>query len=95
MTVPVHGRARRWIVDPIVGDTTDIARRGFWGRLRAEWKFFAAVAVTALLTWREWVDHHPPEIALAALIHFVFAWLAVAIAVHTARWFSRGNRKSR
>ena len=26
----------------------------------------------AFLAWREWVKHHPPEIVIVALIHFVF-----------------------
>jgi hypothetical protein len=91
MTVPVHGKIRRWIIDPVFANTTAGRRLSSSGRMRAEWKLFAVVAVTALLTWREWVEHHPPEIALIALIHLVFVWVGVAIIVHVVQWLSRKN----
>ena len=42
----------------------------------------------------EWVKHHPPQIAVVALIHFVFVLAAVALAVHVGRWFSSSNKRS-
>src|SRR6476661_1651147 len=95
MTVPVHGKIRRWMIDPVLADTADIAQLGFWGRLRAEWKFVGVVAGAGLLTWQEWIEHHPPNMALIALIHFVFVWILVAIAVHIVRWLRSGRRSFR
>jgi hypothetical protein len=85
----------RWIIDHLFWDTTDTARRGFWGSLRGAWKLLVALAGSALLTWGEWVLHHPPEIAVVALIHFVFVLVAIALVVHIVRWFSRNDKESR
>ena len=81
------------MIDPVLADTADIAHLGFWGSLRVKWKFVGVLAGTALLTWQEWTAHHPPDMALIALIHFVFIWILVAIAVHIVRWL-RSSRRS-
>jgi len=84
----------RWIIDHLLWDTTGTAHEGFRGGLWATRKLFVAFAGAALLTWWEWVEHHPPEIAVVALIHFVFVLAAIALAVHIGRWFSRSDKRS-
>jgi hypothetical protein len=49
----------------------------------------------ALLTWQEWVEHHPPEIAIVAVLHLVFAFTAIALLVYARQWFRRGRGKPR
>ena len=83
----------RWIIDHLLWDTSGTAREGLWGALWATRKLLVALAGAALLTWWEWVEHHPPEIALAAVIHFVFVLAAIALVVHVGRWLSRGDKK--
>ena len=51
------------------------------------WRIFVAAVGAALLTWIEWVKHHPPEIAVVALMHFVFVLVAIALLVHVVRLF--------
>lgn len=85
----------RWIIDHVLWETRPTEHEGFRRWLWATWKLSAAVVVSALLTWSEWVEHHPPAIALIALIHFVFVLLAIAIVDHIWRWLSRGSKKSR
>ena len=79
----------RWMIDHLFWDTGTTAREGFLGGLWATRKLILAVAVSAVLTWREWVTNHPPEIALVAVIHFVFVMVVIALAVQIGRWFSR------
>jgi hypothetical protein len=79
----------RWIIDNLLWDTSGTARKGIWRALWATRKLLVAVVVAALLTWAEWVEHHPPEIALAALIHFVFVLAVIALITYVGRWFSR------
>src|ERR1039458_5134764 len=64
MAAPIHRRIARWIIDHLLWDTSGTVREGFWGGLWAARKLLVAVAGAALLTWREWVEHHPPEIVL-------------------------------
>jgi len=94
MAAPIHRKITRWIIDHLLWDTTGAAREGFWGGLWATRKLLVAVAGAALLTWWEWIEHHPPEIALLALIHFVFVLAAISLVVHVGRWFSRGDKRS-
>jgi hypothetical protein len=94
MAVPIHRKITRWIIDHLLWDTTGSAREGFWGGLWATRKLFLAVAGAALLTWWEWVKHHPPEIVVVALIHFVFVLAAIALAVEMRRWFSDSGKRS-
>jgi len=55
----------------------------------------AAVVGAALLTWLEWVEHHPPAIPAVALIHFVFMLVVIALVVQIGRWLSHGDKTSR
>ena len=57
--------------------------------LRWTIRLLIAIVGAALLTWREWEEHHPPEIALIALIHFAFMLIVIAIVICIGRWFSR------
>jgi phage shock protein PspC (stress-responsive transcriptional regulator) len=40
-----------------------------------------------VLTWWEWVEHHPPEIVIVALVHFVFLFAVIALLVYVGLWF--------
>jgi hypothetical protein len=93
MPVPTHRKITRWIIDHLIWDTANTARDGFWGGLWATRKLIAAIAGAALLTWLEWVEHHPPAIAVVALIHFVFVLAAMALVVQIREWFSRSCRR--
>src|SRR6185295_517009 len=88
MTGPIHRRIARWTIDHLLWDTSGRACEGFRGGLWAARKLIVAVAGSALLTWWEWVAHHPPEIALVAVIHLAFFLAAIALIVHLGRWFS-------
>jgi uncharacterized membrane protein YqhA len=57
-------------------------------------KLILAVAAAALLTWIEWEEHHPPEIALVAVIHFVFVCAAIALAVYIRERIVRSQKPS-
>jgi hypothetical protein len=94
MAAPLYRKIGRWILDHLLWDTIgtnkESARPWVWptGRL------LLAVIAAALLTWWEWVLHHPPEIAIIALIHFVFVLLAIGLVVHVGRWFRRSDKRS-
>ena len=94
MATPIYRKITIWVIDHLLWDVNAPAREGFWGWLCVKWRLFAAVAGAALLTWREWVKHHPPEIAVVALIHFVFVLVAIALVVHIVRWFSPTDKES-
>lgn len=93
MAVPMHRKITRWVIDHLLWDTNGSARDGFLGGLWATRKLSVAVVGSAVLTWQEWVTHHPPEIALVAIIHFVFVLALIALAVHIGRLFSRRQPK--
>lgn len=63
------------------------------------WKLTLWICIALLgsapLTWREWVEHHPPEIAILAVIHFVFVFVAVVLLTYLAQWFLRGIRRGK
>jgi hypothetical protein len=86
MAVPIHRKIARWIFDSLLWDTAGTEPHGFWRGLWATRKLVIAVVGSAVLTWREWVEHHPPEIALVALIHFVFVLAAIAVLVFVGQW---------
>jgi hypothetical protein len=94
MAVPIHRKITRWIVENLLWDTTGSAPEGFGGALWAARKLLAAVAGATLLTWWEWVEHHPPEIAIVALIHLVFVLAAIGLCVYIWGWFSRSDKAS-
>ncbi len=95
MTAAIQRGITRWVVDNLLWDTTGGAREGFRRGLWATRKVLVAVAGAAVLTWWEWVEHHPPDIAVVALIHLVFVSAAVALVVQAGRWLGRGGHKSR
>jgi hypothetical protein len=94
MAAPIHRRITRWIIDRVLWDADGIAPDGFWRGLWAARKLLAAVAGAALLTWVEWVKHHPPEIAIVAAIHFVFVFALIALLVYIGQWFGPDAKKS-
>ena len=87
MAAPIHRKITGWMLDHLLWDTNGAAPAGFRRGLWATRKLSAAVVGSALLTWWEWVEHHPPEIEIVALIHFVFVLAAIAIFVSIWRWF--------
>lgn len=72
----------RWMIDNIFWDSSGSPRAGLSGALWATRKLLLAVLAAALLTWMEWEEHHPPFIALIALIHFVFVLIVITLAVY-------------
>lgn len=94
MAVSTHRQITSWIIDNLLWDTTGAVRDGFWGGLWATRKLFVAVVGAALLTWGEWVEHHPPDIAVVALVHFVFVLAGIALVVYIGRFFSRHDKQS-
>jgi hypothetical protein len=94
MARPSARKFTLWIFGHLLWDPAGSARAGFWGGLWATRKLLIALAAAALLTWREWVEHHPPEIAVVALIHFVFVLAVIALLVSIGQRFSHRDRKS-
>ena len=92
--LPIAQKFALWIFDHLLWDPAGSARVGFWGGLWATRKLVIAFAGAALLTWREWVEHHPPEIAIVAVIHFVFVLAVIALLVYIGQRFSHSDRKS-
>ena len=70
------------MIDHVLWDTTGTPREGFRRAMWATRKLSIVVAIAALLTWVEWVEHHPPDIVVVVLLHFVFAFAAVALVVY-------------
>jgi hypothetical protein len=94
MAPPILRKVPLWIFNHLLWDTTGSVREGFRRGLWATRKLFIALAGAALLTWREWVEHHPPAIVVVALIHFVFVLAAIALFVYTGQRFGRSDQKS-
>jgi hypothetical protein len=94
MPVPIHRKITRWIIDRLLWDPTGATLDGFWGGLWATRKLLIALAGSAWLTWLEWTKNHPPEIAIVALMHFVFVLAVIALAVQIGRWLRRGDKTS-
>lgn len=69
----------------MLGDAGDNPRQGFLGALWALRKLLVALAASIVRTWREWVEHHPPEIALIATMHFVFVFALIGLLVYGAQ----------
>ena len=82
----------RWIFNHLLWDTTGAVPRGFWRGLGGTRKRLIALAVSAALDWMYWVEHHPANMALIAVIHFVFVLAAIALWVYV--WQSVSRRKS-
>jgi hypothetical protein len=94
MADPIRRTITRWIIDHLLWDTSGTAREGFVRWLWATRKLSIAILGSALLDWREWVEHHPPEIVLIAFIHFAFVLAAIALVVRIGQWSSRSDKKS-
>ncbi len=78
-------RIGRWIFHHLLWDTGGVAREGFLRGLWATRKLIIALAGSALLDWMEWVEHHPPEMVLVALIHFVLVLGVIALFVYVGQ----------
>jgi len=85
----------RWIINNLLWDTKDSTRRGLFQALWATRKLLLALVATTLLTWGEWVEHHPPDIVVVALIRFVFVLAAIAVIVFIAQRFGLATRRGR
>ena len=92
MAAPIYRRFGRWTIDHFLWDLHGTARKGASGWVSAKWRLVVAILGSVLLTRVEWVEHHPPEIALIALIHFVFVLRGIALVVAVVRRF-RGSRQ--
>ena len=46
-----------------------------------------ALAVSVVLDYMEWVEHHPPVMAIIVVLHFLFVWVPLAIVVWIWRRF--------
>jgi multisubunit Na+/H+ antiporter MnhB subunit len=57
--------------------------------MAVRWMLLVALVLSGLLTWLEWVEHRPPDIALVALVHFVVVLAAVAIVTYLVRRLRR------
>lgn len=91
ITVANH-RRWHWFVDHLLWDTTGRASSGFLGTIWAIRKPIIALALTLMLTWREWVDYHPLEILLVVLVvvvNFALVLSAIALLVFTLQRFNR------
>jgi len=91
ITVSNH-RRWHWLVDHLLWDTAGSANSGFLGVIWAMRKPILALAVTLMLTWREWVDYHPLDlllIVLVAIVNFALVLAAIALLVLTLQRFSR------
>jgi len=87
-------RLARWFYRNLLWDATATLGPGWSRFLWATRKLSLAGMLAALLTWREWVEHHPPEIALIAGIHFVFVMIVLAFLIRGWQWVSRGFKKT-
>jgi hypothetical protein len=94
MAEPILPSMKSWVVDHVLWDQALRDKPGkplpgFWGALWALRKVLIALLVSAVMTWKEWIKHHPPEIALIAVIHFAFVLVAVALLVCVWQFFHR------
>jgi hypothetical protein len=87
--MPIGQTKTAWIFSHLLWDTTNSTRRGFRGALWALRKLLVALATAAVLTWREWVEHHPREIALIAVIHLLFVFALIALLVYARKAWAR------
>ncbi len=92
MSEPIVRAVTRWIWSNLVWDTSGRSRGGVWGRLWPARKLLLALAGSAVLDWMEWVEHHPPAIAIVAVLHFLFVLAAIAAAIPILRRLSRASQ---
>jgi hypothetical protein len=94
MARPVVRKIAGWIFDHLLWDTGGSVQSGFWAGLWGTRKLLLALVGSTLLTWLEWVEHHPPDIVIVAVIHFVFVLFAIALLVYIGHWFNRNDTTS-
>jgi hypothetical protein len=92
VAAPIGRKIARWIFDQLLWDTAGAAPQGFRRGVWATRKLLIALAGSEALDWMEWVEHHPPEMAIIVVIHFVFVLAAIALCVYV--WQSVSRRKS-
>jgi membrane protein YdbS with pleckstrin-like domain len=85
-------RAGSWVGHHLLWDTTDTTLLGIWKVSWATRKLIVAIMGAALLTWLEWIEHHPPAIVIIALIHFVFVFAVIDLVVYIGRRFNALSR---
>jgi hypothetical protein len=56
-------------------------------------KLLIALLASTVLTWREWVEHHPPEIVIVGLLHLIFVLVAVGLLAYSLQWLGRNQGK--
>lgn len=91
MEVPVHRKIAGWIFHHLLWDPAGTERKGFWRALWAMRKLLIALAGSAALDWMEWVEHHPPEMAIVLVVHFVFVLAAIGLVVYFRQRVSRSR----
>lgn len=70
----------RWIFDHVLWDAAGTPSAGVQRVLWATRKVLIALALSAGLDWMEWALHHPPDMAVVVLMHFLFALAIVALS---------------
>ena len=93
MTSSSPRRFAAWIFDQLLWDTTGSARSGFAGAAWATRKVLMAAAAAVFLTWRESEQLHPPQIMIAALMHFAFILTAIGFLVYSLQRLGRAEKK--
>jgi hypothetical protein len=88
-------RITHWIVEYLLWDRSPAMQPGFRGGLWATRKLVIALAVAGVLTWREWVEHRPPEIVIVALLHFLFVFFLTGLLVFAGQWLRQRKLSSR
>jgi len=88
MPAPIYRRLALWIFNHLLWDSASPSHGRLWPALWATRKLLAAVALSSLLTWRELVEHHPPDVAFIVIMHFVFVLAVIALFVYIGQWFS-------
>ena len=94
VAVPIRRKIASWIFTNLLWDTSGAVRKGFWGGLWATRKLLVVVAGSALLTWWEWIEHHPPDLAIVELVHFFFVFAVTALLVYIGQRRNRNSKKS-
>jgi hypothetical protein len=78
-----------WLYGNLLWDTGGVVPSGTFSILWATRKLLMVMVVTILLTWREWIEHHPPEIALIFFLHFIFVFAIAALLTYALQQIKR------
>jgi hypothetical protein len=81
MPEPVRNSVKHWLLNQLLWDGAVAKPAGFRKTLWATRYLLLAFAGAVFLTWREWIEHRPPEIALIAVIHFFFVLGLIAVCL--------------